>query len=184
MSLTDCFMSAFMVLCWALSPSSWWCVRVHPCLRVGEEIKWHHYCVRLPIRFVPERRYVFPHFTFKSLSLSRRPRHMFERIRVFKIKPADPNMYRTLYHCWKLVDKSGVIYFKVRKKKGNSEDGDTEKDPQYMPLYCLHPTQSSIHTHISYCFCVIVICVGAEIALLDKSILVPLDGHCGSRERP
>lgn len=49
-------------------------------------------------------------------------------------------------------------------------------------------THTDTHTHknaVSYFFGVIVICVGAEIALVDKSISVPLDGHYnGSRERP
>lgn len=65
--------------------------------------------------------------------------------------------------------------------------GIQEKTPSILhsPV-SIQQSQINTHTrtHTSYCSCVIMICVGAEIALLDKSILGPLDGHCGSGERP
>lgn len=187
MSLTDCFMFAFMGLCWALSPSSWWCVQVHTCLCGREEIKWHHYCVRLPIRFVLEIKCVFPLLSARNSSLSRRPQHRSERIPSLQIRPG----LGCRYWLWLMVNTETQIYeffytnrsslIKVVKRE-NLADGDSGKDPQYRPLSCLHPTLTHTFVRRSYCFCVIVICVGAEIALLDKSLLGPLDGHCGSRE--
>lgn len=43
------------------------------------------------------------------------------------------------------------------------------------------------HTHtqaVSYCFGVALICGGVEIALIDKSMPVPFNGHYSSRKRP
>lgn len=67
---------------------------------------------------------------------------------------------------------------------GIKRTGIQKKIPSicHCPVSIQH-SQIYTHEHLSYYFCVIVICVGAEIALLDKSILGPLDGHCGSRER-
>lgn len=65
------------------------------------------------------------------------------------------------------ITKGVKILTKIRQEQGK------------VTCLCRHHTQA-----VSYCFGVALICGGVEIALLDKSMPVPFNGHYSSRKRP